>query len=555
MDSNLFVQTRGKNNAPVQIGVIFIGGTMKVTDVFVQCLENEGVEYVFGIVGSETVDLADSLGKSTQIKFVNVRHEQGAAFMADVYGRISKKAGVCFATLGPGATNLLTGVACANLDHSPVVALIGQAEIERHHEESHQFIDLLKLFEPVTKWCAQINVSESVPAVIRKAFRTAKINKPGAVAISIPENFAAQMILCQPLPVINVPETVPSNEAVHAAASLIQSCMKPFVVIGNGVIRQDAVSELSCFINRLQSPVTHSFMAKGVLEKDNPFNYFTFGLNENDEVLAGMNEADLLIVIGFDFVEKLPKSCNTKLLPVLHIDSLPAEVNQHYPVGAELVGNIKKTLQLLNQKEISARFWKPTGNLRDTIMTNYQINVNSVTFDTSFTVENILRCIEKLTSENTILISDVGSHKVSIARTYQPKKPNGLIISNGFASMGIAIPGAIGAKLAAPNDTVIGITGDGGALMNFSEIETARRLGLSFIIIVLNDNMLKLEVQQMEKRFGENFGVSFGNPDFVQLAASFGIKGLKARTMAEFETVFRESVQSLKEIILIEAAM
>lgn len=529
---------------------------MKVTDVLVQCLENEGLKYVFGIVGSEMVDLADSLGKSTQIKFVNVRHEQGASFMADVYGRISKKAGVCFATLGPGATNLMTGIACAQLDHSPMVALIGQAGSERQHGESHQYIDLVNLFKSVTKWSTQINVSETVPAVIRKAFRESKIDKPGAVAIILPENFATEMISSQHLPVIDPPETVPSNEAIQAATSLIQSCLKPFVIIGNGVIRQDAVRELHCFINRLQSPVTHSFMAKGVLEKDHPLNYFTFGFNENDEALVGLNEADLLIVIGFDFVEKLPKSWNTKKCPVLHIDSLPAEVNQHYPVSAELVGNIKKTLQSLNQIEIPVRSWTPSGNLRKNIITNYQINDNSDTSKTTaFTVENILHCIEEVTSENTILISDVGAHKVSIARTYQPKKPNGLIISNGLASMGIAIPGAIGAKLAAPNDMVIGFTGDGGALMNFSEIETARRLGLSFIIILLNDKMLKLEVQQMEKKFGEVRGVSFGNPDFVQLAASFGIKGLRASNLAEFEKVFKESVLSLKEIVLIEAVM
>ncbi|MEH7484542.1 acetolactate synthase large subunit [Neobacillus drentensis] len=529
---------------------------MKVTDSLVHCLENEGVEYVFGIVGTETLDLADSLSKSTQIQYVNVRHEQGAAFMADVYGRLSKKVGVCLSTLGPGATNLLTGIASAQLDHSPVVALIGQAGVERHHNESHQYIDIAKLFEPTTKWSTQIKESQTVPAIIRKAFRVAKMEKPGSVAITIPENFSAQMIPGKPFPVTSLPESVPVNEALVAATQLIKKQLKPFIIIGNGVIRQEAYPELLTFINTIQSPVSHSFMAKGVLPKEHPLNFFTFGFNENDEVLPGMEEADLLIVIGFDFVEKLPKDWNQKKLPVLHIDTLPAEINEYYPIGGELVGNIKMTLQMLNQSDLPTKSWVPSGGLREQIKTVYQIDQGQPDPSTlPYTIENVLHCIESLTSENTIVISDVGSHKVSIARTYQPKIPNQLIISNGLASMGIAIPGAIGAKLACPDDDVICITGDGGALMNFAELETAKRLGLSFLIIVLNDSMLKLEVQQMNKMFGENYGVTFQNPDFVNLAASFGIKGIRASTLGEFENILKEELQSLKEIVVIDVAM
>lgn len=529
---------------------------MKVTDVIVQCLENEGVEYVFGIVGSETLDLADSLSKSTQIQYVNVRHEQGAAFMADVYGRLSQKAGVCLSTLGPGATNLLTGIASAQLDHSPVVALIGQAGVERHHKESHQYIDIDKMFEPVTKWCTQIKESQSVPAVIRKAFRLAKMEKPGSVAITLPETFSTQMIAGQPLPITSLPESTPVSEALEAAVTLIKKQLKPFIIIGNGVVRQDAVPELLTFINTLQSPVTHSFMAKGVLAKEQPFNFFTFGFKDNDGVLSGMKEADLLIVIGYDFVEQLPKDWNKKKLPVLHIDTLPAEINEYYPFQAELVGNIKKILQMLNQLELPAKAWVPSGELQEQIKTAYQVNQDRREISTlPFTIENVLHCIENLASNNTIVISDVGSHKVTIARTYQPKLPNRLIISNGLASMGIAIPGSIGAKLACPNDPVICITGDGGALMNFAEIETAKRLGLSFIMIVLNDFMLKLEVQQMNKKFGESHGATFQNPDFVQLAASFGVKGVRANNLGEFENILKDALQSLEEIILIDVTL
>ncbi|MGG3804155.1 acetolactate synthase large subunit [Metabacillus fastidiosus] len=527
---------------------------MKVSDIIINCLEAEGVEYVFGIVGQETLDLADSLSKSNQIQFVNVRHEQGAAFMADVYGRLSKKVGVCLSTLGPGATNLLTGIANAQLDHSPLLALVGQASVERNHPESHQYLDIPKIFEPATKWSTQIRDSLTVPTIIRKAFRLSKMEKPGSVAIVLPENFLTQKIANRPLPINPLPETVPTTDIIKAACTLIQNRRKPFILVGNGVVRQDAVPEFHTFINTLQVPVAHSFMAKGVLEKEHPSNYFTFGFNENDKVLSGIQEADLLITIGFDFVEKLPKNWNEKKIPVLHIDTLPAEINEYYPAELECIGNIKKILQYLNQLELSTKSWIPFGNLKEEIMTAYQIS-DSQPKNKLLTIEHILHCIEHLTAENTIVISDVGAHKVSIARTYQPKKPNRLIISNGLASMGIAIPGSIGAKLACPNDPVICITGDGGALMNFAEIETAKRLGLSFIIIVLNDSMLKLEVQQMVKLFGEGYGVTFQNPDFVQLAESFGIKSVQAGSLDEFETALKETLQTLDEIVLIEVVM
>ncbi|MEH7419312.1 acetolactate synthase large subunit [Neobacillus drentensis] len=521
---------------------------MKLTDTLVQCLENEGVEYIFGIVGTETLDLADSLSKSTKIQYINVRHEQGAAFMADVYGRLSKKAGVCLSTLGPGAANLVTGIASAQLDHSPLVALIGQAGIERQHNESHQYMDIVKLLEPATKWSTQIQDPKTVPAVIRKAFRLALMEKPGSVAITLPENLAAEQITNSPLPVTTAPETVPDADSLKAAIELIQKHTKPFILIGNGVIRQEAVQELLTLINTLQSPATHSFMAKGVLPPEHRQNFFTFGFKENDAALPGINEADFLIVIGLDFVEQLPNAWNKNKLPVLHIDTLPAEVNEYYPVKSELVGNIKKTLQALNQAELTVRSWLPSGNLQAQIKTTYQIAERQ---DEALSIENVLHLIEKNTSESTIVISDVGAHKVSIAKTYQPKKPNRLIISNGLATMGIAIPGSIGAKLACPADPVICITGDGGALMNFAELETAKRLGLSFTIIVLDDSMLRLEVKQMNQKFGDHYGVTFQNPDFIQLAHSFGVKGIRPKTLAELENILKEPQQGMVLIDLV----
>jgi acetolactate synthase-1/2/3 large subunit len=529
---------------------------MKVTDTLVQCLENEGVEYIFGIPGKETLDFVDSLSDSKQIQFVNVRHEQGAAFMADVYGRLTNKVGVCLSTLGPGATNLLTGISSAKLDHSPVVALTGQAALGRQHKDSHQYIDIIKMVEPATKWRVQIKDSQTLPEVIRKAFKIAQMEKPGPVVVELPEDLATQIVPLKPISPTPIPVSIPLMESIQAANTLIKQYERPFVVVGSSVVRQGAGDELQTFIEYLQSPVTHSYMAKGILSKHHPQNFFTFGFNEKDEVLAGIKEADLLIVIGFDFVEKLPKEWNTKKTSILHIDTLPAEIDEYYPVKVELVGNIKETLRLFNQLDIPPKSWVPSKSLRSQIKQAYNIQEKKI--DSSLlplTIENILHIIEKLSSEETIVISDVGAHKVSIARTHQPKNPNKLIISNGLASMGISLPGSIGAKLACPNDPVICITGDGGALMNFAELETAKRLGLSFIVVVLNDFTLKIEQEMMNKMFGKSYRVTFTNPDFVQLAASFGIKGERANSLVEFENIIKRALKHSDEIVLIDVLL
>ncbi|MEK5392748.1 thiamine pyrophosphate-binding protein [Margalitia sp. FSL K6-0131] len=467
---------------------------MKATDVFVQCLENEGVEYIFGIVGNETLDLADSLSRSKQIQYITVRHEQGAAFMADVYGRLSGKAGVCLATLGPGATNLITGLASATLDHSPVVAITGQAGLERQHKHSHQYLDVIQIMDSVTKWAVQIKEASAIPEIIRKAFRIAKLEKPGAVAIELPENLAIQSIPPVQLPVSPEPIFIPSNEVFLSAHQVIQQSKKPFILVGNGVIRGGAADEFLAFAETLQATVAHSFTAKGILPKEHEQNYFTFGFMEKDEILPGLQEADLLIVIGYDQHERLPKEWNRKKIAILHIDSEPAEVDEYYPVQLELVGNTKETLKSFQSYQLPSKTWMPSGNLKMHVEKTYNISWNHTNYASlSLTIENILHVMEMAATDKTIIISDVGSHKVSVARTFQPKNPNRLIISNGLASIGISLPGAIGAKLACPDHQVICLTGDGGFLTNAAELETAKRLGLSFDVIVLNDSVLKIE--------------------------------------------------------------
>ncbi|MGZ4162379.1 MAG: thiamine pyrophosphate-binding protein, partial [Neobacillus sp.] len=253
---------------------------MKASDVLVSCLENEGVEYIFGIIGKEVIDLADSLARSEKITYIPVRHEQGAAFIADIYGRVSGKPGVCLATLGPGATNLLTGISGANLDHSPVVALTGQKGLEIQHLHAHQYMDISKVYEPATKWAVQIKDANTIPEIIRKSFRMAMGEKPGAVVIEIPESIATENVTTNPLPVSKLPKSVPADESLELGLKMLNDSKKPFIIVGNGIIRQNAVNEAQAFIHQLSCPVTHSFMAKGLLGKDHPQNYYTFGFNE-----------------------------------------------------------------------------------------------------------------------------------------------------------------------------------------------------------------------------------------------------------------------------------
>lgn len=532
---------------------LFRGTHMKATDVFVHCLENEGVEYIFGIVGNEILDLANSLSHSEQIQYITVRHEQGAAFMANVYGRLSGKVGVCLATLGPEATNLLTGIASATLDHSPMVTITGQAALERQHKHSHQYLDVIQIMEPVTKWAIQVKEASAIPEIIRKAFRIAKLEKQGAVAIELPENLAIQSIPPIVLPVTPEPVTIPSYDTILAAQKIIQQSNRPFILVGNGVIRSGAADEFLTFAETLQAPVTHSFAAKGILPKEHKQNYFTFGFMEKDEVMPGLHEADLLIVIGLDHNERLPKEWNRKKTTILHIDSHPAEIDEFYPVQIELVGNLKETLACFQSFDLPSKAWVPAGNLKNRIEQAYNISWNHDSIASlPLTIENILHVIEMIADDETIVLSDVGSHKVSVARTFQPKKPNRLVISNGLAAIGISLPGAIGAKLACPNEPVICLTGDGGFLTNAAELETAKRLGLSFVFIVLNDSVLKIEEDTMRKRFGKSYGVGFHNPDFVDFANSFGIIGVRPKTLDQFAEMLINCLHSSSNITLID---
>jgi len=521
---------------------------MKASDLFVKCLENENVEYIFGIPGEENLDVMDSL-LSSQIKFILTRHEQGAAFMADVYGRLTGKAGVCLSTLGPGATNLVTGVADANMDRAPVVAIAGQGATTRMHKESHQVLDLVNLFEPISKYSTQIREPEVIPEIVRKAFKVAEAEKPGCSFIDFPENIAEmELDGHEPLKVQAASLPAPRANKIREAADLIEAAKYPIIMAGNGVIRANAENALIGFAEALHIPVATTFMAKGVIPFSHPLCIGTVGLQARDFVSCGIDRADVVICVGYDMVEYHPYLWNPENNhKIIHIDSMPAEVDSHYIVETGMIGDLNECLnELADETHVEEIIHNE--NLKHVIEEEFSHHAN----DTDFPVkpQKIIWDLRQAIDDNDIVISDVGAHKMWMARMFQAEASNTCIISNGFASMGIALPGAIAAKLAKPEQAAIAITGDAGFLMNVQEIETAMRINTPIVIIIWNDSNYGLIKWKQEAQFGRESNISFTNPDFVKLAESFGAKGYRIENTTELLPTIEQAIKDNTVVII-----
>lgn len=498
-------------------------------ELFVKCLENEKVEYIFGIPGEENIAVMDALLDS-KIKFVTTRHEQGAAFMADVYGRLTGKAGVCLATLGPGATNLVTGFADANMDRAPIVAIAGQGSTTRMHKESHQIVDLVSMFKPISKYSAEIMDENIIPELVRKAFKDAEAEKPGGSFISFPENIADAEVKADNLPLLVQSPTAPEapEEKIKQAAELISNAKRPIVLAGNGVIRGGAHENLIAFAEKLNIPVAQTFMAKGCIPFSHPLSLGSVGLQAHDFVACGFDRADVIICIGFDMVEYHPHLWHpTADKSIIHIDETYAEVDKHYMLASGVLGKISSSLDRIS--DIATPYeTEGVSSLRDII----KAQLEDYAEDQSFPIkpQRILSDTRKSLGDADILISDVGAHKMWIARLYRAEKPNTCIISNGFASMGIGVPGAIAAKMVHPEKNVMTITGDAGFMMNSQEIETALRHNIAIVIMIWNDSQYGLIKWHQLRHYGRESNISFTNPDFVKYAESFGAKGYRVES-------------------------
>ena len=504
---------------------------MKASDLFVKCLEAEGVERIFGVPGEENADLMISLLDS-DIEFVLCRHEQAVAFMADTYGRLTGKAGVCLATLGPGATNLVTGLADANMDRSPVVAIIGQGSTRRLHKESHQNMDAIGMMKPISKWAHSVYTAQSIPEIVRKGFKIAESEKPGVSVIELPEDIAKQDT--DEAPMIPIPTRRPAadHKAVSRAVDLITNAKSPVILAGNGSVRKRAAAQLRRLARKTGIPVVNTFMGKGAVPMDDPHSLFTMGLQGRDHVIKAFSDSDVVITVGYDLVEYSPEAWNSERNhKIVHIDFEPAEIDQFYPVSVDVVSDLADGLWQINE-EINRRHGEilplfdigQWAELRQTIVDDLAAEKD----DDSFPMkpQRILNDVRAFMGDNDILLSDVGAHKMWIARYYQCQEANTCLISDGFCTMGFAMPGALGAKMAFPDRKIMSISGDAGFLMNVQDLETAARLGLNTVNMVWLDGEYGLIKWKQQNHFdGKHSDLKFNNPDFELLAQAFGIWG------------------------------
>jgi acetolactate synthase-1/2/3 large subunit len=514
-----------------------------VARLIVRCLETEGVTHVFGLPGEENIHLVEALSQSS-IRYVLVRHEQAASFMAEVYGRLTGKAGVCSATLGPGAINLLLGVADATTNSTPVVAVSAQVGMDRTFKESHQGVDLVSMFEPVTKWSELIATPEAVPEMVREAFKLAQTERPGAVYLAVPKDVekAAAPDGARPL-VVNTPRpNEPSTSQLRRAADVLRAARNPLVLAGHGAARSGASDALRAFAETLGIPVATTFHGKGVFPDDHPQALGAVGFMRHDYVNFGFDQADTIIAVGYELQEfdpvRINPSCDKK---IIHIHRFPAEVDLHYEIEVGLQSDIGHTLTAL-AAEVGRRFDPDLGEqkIRDKLAGELERGRQDDRFPLA--PARIVADTREALGRDDIVLVDTGALKMWMARLYPTYEPNTCLISNGLSTMGWTLPGAIGAKIARPDARVLVATGDGAFMMNSQEIETALRERVPFVVLIWVDGEYGLIEWKMELELGHSMDTAFGNPDFVAYAESFGARGYRIEAPGELLPTLRRAL-------------
>jgi acetolactate synthase I/II/III large subunit len=516
------VRNNGKQRTPIK-------ETTTVAQLLVRCLENEDVKYVFGIPGEENIHFMNALKTSSSIRFILVHHEQSASFMADMYGRVTGKASVCSATLGPGAINLILGTADAFTDSVPLIALSAQVGLDREYKETHQFVDLVSMFKPITKWAAEIGISNAVPAMVRKAFKVAQTERPGACYLAVPQDLEEMSVSTdlQPLLRSDVYDSYPSPSQVIRAGRILEQAKSPVLLAGHGAARNNAQDALIRFSERLHIPVATTFMGKGVFPDNHPNALGTVGFMRRDYVNFGFDFADVLVCVGYDMQEFDPARINPDAdKKIIHISRYAAEVDPHYPVAVGIEGNISMALYEL-AKDLNPRQGLKTENRKIRNLLREELEEGAQ--DGSFPVkpQRIVSDIRLALDDSDIVLVDTGALKMWMARLYPTYKPNTCLISNGLSTMAFALPGAIAVKLAFPERRILAATGDGGFLMLGSELETAVREHVPIVVLIWEDQSYGLIKWKMELELGCHSSVDFHNPDFVKYAESYGAKGYK----------------------------
>jgi acetolactate synthase-1/2/3 large subunit len=521
-----------------------VGELMRTTaELMVECLENEGVTHVFGIPGEENIRFVDALSRSS-ISYVLTRHEQGASFMAEVYGRLTGKAGVCSATLGPGAINLLLGVADAATNSTPLVAISAQVGMRRNFKESHQGVDLVSMFAPVTKWSALVSTPDSVPEMVRKAFKLAQTERPGAVYLAVPEDIESADAPSGAAPLrVNVPRPEePSAAQLERAAQILRSARNPILLAGHGAARAGAADAVRRFAETLGMPVATTFHGKGVMPDDHPLALGAVGFMRHDYVNFGFDRADAIVAVGYELQEFDPVRINPRGdTPIIHIHRFPAEVDAHYDVAVGLHADIGRSLdELANTVGEDHSFAGRDEQIRELL--SGELDRGRADDRFPLAPARIVADTREALGRDDIVLVDTGALKMWMARLYPTYEPNTCLISNGLSTMAWTLPGAIAAKIARPDANILVSTGDGAFLMNSQEIETALRIGTPMVILIWVDDAYGLISWKMDLEIGHNVDTRFNNPDFVAYAESFGATGYRITSAAELLPTLRQAL-------------
>jgi acetolactate synthase I/II/III large subunit len=502
--------------------------------LMVKCLENEGVDVVFGLPGEENIRFVQALA-SSNIRYVLTRHEQAASFMAEMYGRVTGRAAVVSATLGPGAINMQLGVADATTNSTPMVAISAQVGQNRQYKESHQYVDLVSMFAPITRWAAGIPTVQAIPEMLRKAFKLAEAERPAAVYLAVPEHIDADEANYDltPLPRNVVRADAPAFRQVARAVDILREAKRPVVLAGHGAARADATAALVRFSEEFHLPVANTFHGKGVMPDDHPNSIGTLGFMRHDYVNFGFDNADVVIAVGYELQEFDPVRINPKAdKKIIHIHRFPAEVDMHYPVDVGIIGDISASLDAVNEA-LDGHSYDADPEIPGSGLLNEEFARGQQDSRYPLAPARVVADTRAALGRSDIVLVDTGATKMWMARLYPTYEHNTCLVSNGLSTMSFALPGALGVKLARPESKVLAVVGDGAFLMNSQEIETAVRERIPLVVLIWEDGGYGLIEWKMDLELGEHYYVKFGNPDIVGYAESFGAKGYRINSAEE----------------------
>ena len=502
--------------------------------LMVKCLENEGVAVVFGLPGEENIRFVQALA-SSDIRYVLTRHEQAASFMAEMYGRVTGRAAVVSATLGPGAINMQLGVADATTNSTPMVAISAQVGQDRQFKESHQYVDLVSMFAPITRWAAGIPTVQAIPEMFRKAFKVAEAERPAAVYLAVPEHIDADDADYDltPLPRNVVRADAPAFRQVARAVDILREAKRPVLLAGHGAARANATSALVRFSEEFGIPVANTFHGKGVMPDDHPNSIGTLGFMRHDYVNFGFDNADVVITVGYELQEFDPVRINPKAdKKIIHIHRFPAEVDMHYPVDVGIIGDISASLDALTEA-LAGQTYDADPEIPGSGLLDEEFERGQQDSRYPLAPARVVADTRAALGRSDIVLVDTGATKMWMARLYPTYEHNTCLISNGLSTMGFALPGALGVKLARPESKVLAVVGDGAFLMNSQEIETAVRERIPLVVLIWEDGGYGLIEWKMDLELGEHYYVKFGNPDIVTYAESFGAKGYQIKSADE----------------------